>query len=120
RAGRLAYLRLASAIGVAPLRIPVSLIVLTGAAWALMLHHASFSHDLKSKIQVEEGRDEEDGSAADRSALFAGFTATMAESDFLRPCIIGYSSSPSRCGLEHFRRWSSAGYPRFRRDPFCA
>jgi predicted metal-binding membrane protein len=36
----LAYLRLASAIGLAPLRIPVSLIVLTGAAWALMLHHA--------------------------------------------------------------------------------
>src|SRR5262249_51149138 len=37
---RLAYLRLPSAIGLAPLRIPVSLIVLTGAAWALMLHHA--------------------------------------------------------------------------------
>jgi len=37
---RLAYLRLASAIGLAPLRIPVSLIVLTGAAWAVMLHHA--------------------------------------------------------------------------------
>ena len=37
---RLAYLRLASAIGLAPLRIPVSLIVLTGGAWALMLHHA--------------------------------------------------------------------------------
>jgi len=36
----LAYLRLASGIGLAPLRIPVSLIVLTGAAWALMLHHA--------------------------------------------------------------------------------
>ena len=34
---RLAYLRLASAIGLAPLRIPVSLIVLTGGAWALML-----------------------------------------------------------------------------------
>jgi hypothetical protein len=29
---------------------------------------------------------------ADRSALFAGFTATMAESDFSRPCIIGYGS----------------------------
>jgi predicted metal-binding membrane protein len=37
---RLAYLRLASGIGLAPLRIPVSLIVPTGAAWALMLHHA--------------------------------------------------------------------------------
>jgi predicted metal-binding membrane protein len=32
--------RRASAIGLAPVRIPVSLIVLTGAAWALMLHHA--------------------------------------------------------------------------------
>jgi hypothetical protein len=37
-------------------------------------------------------------SAADRSALFVGFPATMAESDFSRPCIIGYGSSPSRCG----------------------
>src|SRR5262245_44432810 len=37
---RPAYRRLRSAIGLAPLRIPVSLIVLTGAAWALMLHHA--------------------------------------------------------------------------------
>ena len=34
------HLRLKSAIGLVPLRIPVSLIVLTGAAWALMLHHA--------------------------------------------------------------------------------
>ena len=32
------------------------------------------------------------------SALFVGFTATMAESDFSCPCIIGYGSSPSRCG----------------------
>jgi predicted metal-binding membrane protein len=34
------HLRLTSAIGLVPLRIPVSLIVLTGAAWAVMLHHA--------------------------------------------------------------------------------
>src|SRR5262249_26064032 len=47
------------------------------------------------------------------------FTATMAKSDFPRPCIIGYGSSPSRCGPVHFRRWSDAGYPRFRRDPFA-
>jgi predicted metal-binding membrane protein len=40
RSVRSTYLRLASAIGVAPLRIPVPLILLTGAAWALMLHHA--------------------------------------------------------------------------------
>jgi predicted metal-binding membrane protein len=32
--------RLASVIGLVPLRIPVSLVVMTGAAWALMLHHA--------------------------------------------------------------------------------
>src|SRR5258708_6327899 len=38
------------------------------------------------------------GSAADRSALFTGFTATTAGSDFSRSCITGYGSSPSRCG----------------------
>jgi hypothetical protein len=32
------------------------------------------------------------------SALFVGFTATIAESDFSCPCIIGFGSSPSRCG----------------------
>ena len=37
-------------------------------------------------------------SATHRSALFIGFTATMAESDFPRSCIIGFGSSPSRCG----------------------
>ena len=31
-------------------------------------------------------------------ALFAGFIATMAGSDFSGSCIIGYGSSPSRCG----------------------
>src|SRR5919197_6421464 len=31
-------------------------------------------------------------------ALFAGFIATMTRSDFSRPCIIGFGSSPSRCG----------------------
>ena len=31
-------------------------------------------------------------------ALFVGFAATMAGSDFSRSCIIGYGSSPSRCG----------------------
>src|SRR5438067_3246721 len=39
-----------------------------------------------------------DASAVDFFALFAGFTATMAGSDFSCPCIIGYGSSPSRCG----------------------
>ena len=37
-------------------------------------------------------------SAADRSALFAGFIAPTAESDFPCSCIIGFGSSPSRCG----------------------
>src|SRR5437763_10895557 len=36
-----------------------------------------------------------DASAVDFFALFAGFTATMAGSDFSCPCIIGYGSSPS-------------------------
>ncbi len=38
------------------------------------------------------------GSATDRSVLFVGFTATMAGSDFSCPFIIGYGSSPPRCG----------------------
>jgi hypothetical protein len=38
------------------------------------------------------------GSAPDRSGTFVGFTATMAGSDFSSPFIIGYGSSPSRCG----------------------
>jgi hypothetical protein len=36
-------------------------------------------------------------------ALFAGFIATMARSDFSRPCIIGFGSSPSRCGPSRSR-----------------
>src|SRR6266446_8352862 len=69
------------------------------------------------------------GSAADRSAwgcsaLFAGFTATMAWSDFSCPCFIGYGSSPSRCGPPYSahptgRRRPDTRYPRFRRDPFA-
>jgi hypothetical protein len=42
-------------------------------------------------------------SAADRSALFVGFTATTAWSDFSCPYIIGYGSSPSRCGPSRSR-----------------
>src|SRR5229473_348946 len=69
------------------------------------------------------------GSAADRSAagcstLFAGFPATMTESDFSCPCIIGYGSSPSRCGPPYSahiprRRRPDTRAPRFRRDPFA-
>src|SRR5882672_3607082 len=43
------------------------------------------------------------GSAAVGTALFVGFPATMAESNFSRPCIIGYGSSPSRCGPDRQR-----------------
>src|SRR5919204_3246445 len=39
-------------------------------------------------------------SAAGCPALFVGFPATIAESDFPPPFIIGYGSSPSRCGPE--------------------
>jgi hypothetical protein len=44
----------------------------------------------------------------------------MAESDFSCPRIIGYGSSPSRCGPgRHIALWSDTRAPRFRRDP-CA
>ena len=42
-------------------------------------------------------------SAADPSALFVGFPATMAGSDFSCPYIIGYGYSPSRCGPSRSR-----------------
>ena len=38
------------------------------------------------------------GSAAGRPALFVGFAATVPKSDFSYPFILGYGSSPSRCG----------------------
>src|ERR1700704_3150256 len=61
-----------------------------------------------------------DCSTASLSALFTGFSATMTESDFLRSCVIGYGSSPSRCGPPALSgRRSNAGSPRFRRDPFA-
>jgi len=41
--------------------------------------------------------------------LFAGFSATMAKSDFPHPCIIGSGSSPSRCGPD---RHSACGQTR--------
>src|SRR5271165_5436172 len=50
---------------------------------------------------------------------FAGFIATTAGSDFSRPCIVGYGSSPSRRG-PHDRPIvrSDTRSPRFRRVPF--
>jgi hypothetical protein len=42
-------------------------------------------------------------SVTDRSALFVGFPATMARSDFSCPYIIGYGSSPSQCGPSRSR-----------------
>src|SRR6516164_4263233 len=59
-------------------------------------------------------------SATDCSALFAGFPATMARSDFSGPCIIGFGSSPSRCGpatAAPFR--SDPRSPSFRCDLFA-
>ena len=44
-----------------------------------------------------------DASAGSFLALFVGFTATMTRSDFSCPCIIGYGSSPSRCGPSRSR-----------------
>ena len=53
------------------------------------------------------------GSAAGRPALFVGFTATMAGSDFPRSCVTGFGSSPSRCGPERLaatgRAWDLPG-----------
>ena len=57
-------------------------------------------------------------SAADLSALFAGFIATMARSDFSPPYIAGVGSSPSRRGpLRHKANGSEMRPPRFRYDP---
>ena len=51
-------------------------------------------------------------SAASRPALFTSFAATMAESDFPRPYIIGYGSSPSRCvPAAVCCAWSDVGSP---------
>src|ERR1043166_135649 len=59
------------------------------------------------------------GSAAECSALFAGFLATMASSDFPRPYIIGVGivAFPMRT-LGAYCHRSDAGSPRFRRAPF--
>src|SRR5215510_12246251 len=47
----------------------------------------------------------------------------MTESDFSRPCIIGYGSSPSRCGPPYShrtrRRRPDTRPPSFRYDPFA-
>src|SRR5271169_4147197 len=40
-------------------------------------------------------------SASNPSELFAGFAATVEGSDFSGSCVIGYGSSPSRCGPPH-------------------
>src|SRR6516162_5943694 len=64
-----------------------------------------------------------DASAVGSFALFAGFIATMARSDFSRPCIIGFGSSPSRCGPPYShrtrRRRPDTRPPSFRYDPFA-
>src|SRR5215469_13507866 len=59
------------------------------------------------------------GSAADRSALFASFTAIIAGSDF--PAFVHHRLTvfPSRCGPVAGLPWPNAGSPNFRRDPFA-
>jgi len=51
------------------------------------------------------------GSATSCLALFAGFVATMAESDFSGSCIIGFDSSSSRCGPTVFLHWPNPRSP---------
>src|SRR5437016_7223833 len=53
------------------------------------------------------------GSAAGCPALFVGFPATMAESDFPTPFIIGYGSSPPQCGPAGTRPLARPGTSRF-------
>src|SRR5262252_8320811 len=50
-------------------------------------------------------------SAADCSALFAGFAGTIDECDFFAPCIIGYGLRPSRCGPGHDYRGQDEDIP---------
>jgi hypothetical protein len=57
------------------------------------------------------------GSAAGCPALFVGFLATMAESDFPRPCIISYGSSPPNAD-QRIREWSDVGPPGSRSRSF--
>src|SRR5260370_848270 len=59
------------------------------------------------------------GSAVAETTLFVGFSATMAESDFSRPCIIGYGSSPSRCGPAAVANRSIARSPGSRARSVC-
>src|SRR5262245_14108347 len=58
-------------------------------------------------------------SATGCPALFVGFPATTPQSDFSCPFIIGYGSSPSRCGpLRLDAARPDKRPPRFRRVPF--
>ena len=57
-------------------------------------------------------------SAAGFPALFVGFPATTPKSDFSRPFITGYGSSPSQCGPVRLDAIRPGGRsPRFRRVP---
>ena len=55
------------------------------------------------------------GSAAGCPALFVGFAATMAESDFPGPFITGYGSSPPQCGPDGTPPLARPGTSRFPR-----
>ena len=52
-------------------------------------------------------------SASGRPDLFAGCSATMERSDFSCSCIIGYGSSPPRCGPPGDAVWSNQEISRF-------
>jgi hypothetical protein len=58
------------------------------------------------------------GSPASRPALFVGLSATMAESDFPRPFVIGYGSSPPRGRPPIRDDWLNAGSPGSRATSF--
>src|SRR4029079_6861502 len=53
-----------------------------------------------------------DCSAAGCAALFVGFAATMTESDFSCPCIIGFGFAPSRCGPPYSAHAHNGGQTR--------
>ncbi len=64
------------------------------------------------------------GSAMDSSILFAGFIATMAGSDFLRPFVIGDgfrlpNADQRSADIAVRTTWPNARSPRFRPDPFA-
>ena len=75
-------------------------------------HEKSRSAIVAVKPTNKAERSAADCSTAGRATLFAGFAATMTESDFSCPCIIGYGSSPSRCGPSYTAPLDNGGQTR--------